>query len=217
MKEYVAFFDVDHTIVKGNTGKILALHAYKNGIFSMKNMLKGLFLSWIFKIGIVGPEKMINIMAGWLKGISEDKINALISKIFKDFKENHIRKMAVREVELHNKKNGRTVILSSAISNICAPIKEYLKMHDMICTDIEVVDGIFSGLPKSKFCYKEEKLFQAIKYCKQHGFSLADAYFYSDSTEDISLLEKVGNPVCVSPEPALVKIAQQKKWPVSIW
>jgi len=217
MKDYVAFFDVDQTIIKGNSGKILALHAYKNGIFSTKNMLTGLFLSWIFKIGMVSPEKMINIMAGWLKGISEEKINALISKIFKDVRENHIRKMAINEVELHNRKNGRTVILSSAISHICAPIKEYLKMHDMICSDIEVINGIFSGLPDGKFCYKEEKLFQAIKYCKQHGFSLADAYFYSDSTEDLPLLEKVGNPVCVSPEPALAKIAQQKKWPVSIW
>ena len=63
MKDYVAFFDVDQTITKGNSGKILALHAYKDGIISTKNMLTGLFLSWIFKIGMVSPEKMINMMA----------------------------------------------------------------------------------------------------------------------------------------------------------
>jgi hypothetical protein len=63
---------------------------------------------------------------------------------------------------------------------------------------------------KSKFCYKEEKLFQAIKYCKKHGFSLADAYFYSDSTEDLSVLEKVGNPVCVSPRTGTCKNSTTK-------
>ena len=156
-------------------------------------------------------------MAGWLKGISEATINDLISKIFSDLTKNHIRDMAVKEVELHHKKNGRTVILSSTISHICAPIKKYLKMDDMICTEIEVINGTFSGLPRGKYCYKKEKLYQAIKYCKKYNFSLADAYFYSDSTEDLPLLEKVDHPVCISPEPGLAKIARQKKWRISIW
>ncbi len=87
----------------------------------------------------------------------------------------------------------------------------------MICTEIEVINGYFSGLPKGKYCYKEEKLFQAKNYCEKHGFSLSEAYFYSDSTEDLPLLEKVGNPVCVSPEPALAKIAHKNNWRISNW
>jgi HAD superfamily hydrolase (TIGR01490 family) len=217
MKDYVAFFDVDHTIVNGNSGKILALQAYKYGMFSMANLLTGSLLSWMYKIGLVSSEKMIKIMTGWLTGISEAKLNELISKIFKDVIINHIRDKACKEVEWHNKNKGRTVILSSAISHICDPIKEYLEMDDMICTNIELINGRFTGLSKGKYCYKEEKLYQAKKYCEKHGFTLADAYFYSDSTEDLPLLEKVGNPVCVTPEPALAKIAGQKKWTVDIW
>ncbi len=217
MKKYVAFFDVDLTLLNATSGKILVLQAYKNGILSTGNLLAGWFLSWLYKFRIVKSETMINTMAGWLSGVSEKKITDLISKIFSAEIKNQIRKAGIKEVVWHHNNQGQTVILSAAFSQVCAPIKEYLRMDDMISTDLEVIDGYFSGIARGKYCYKEEKLSQAIRYCEKYGFSLADAYFYSDSAEDLPLLEKVGHPVCVSPDIALTKIAQQKNWPIHIW
>ncbi|HQC41444.1 MAG TPA: hypothetical protein PK148_09655, partial [Petrotogaceae bacterium] len=63
-------------------------------------------------------------------------------------------------------------------------------------------------------CYAQEKLTRAENFCKNHGYSLEDAYFYSDSYSDLHLLEEVGHPVCVDPDMILKKTAKEKKWPI---
>ncbi|MEJ2054937.1 MAG: hypothetical protein P8X42_13535 [Calditrichaceae bacterium] len=71
--------------------------------------------------------------------------------------------------------------------------------------------------PAGAYCYGDEKLNKIIEYCKSNHFDLGKAYYYADSYSDLNVLKAVGNPVCVSPDRKLKKIAQKEGWRISIW
>lgn len=211
-KSYVAFFDVDHTILNVNSGRILAHFAHQNKILSTRNLLTGLAYGSCYKMGIMHPEKIITHMMSWFKGITEDELKEMSSKIFDRYLRGSIRENIREEINFHKGQNAKTVILSAAISYICIPIMENLNFDELICTDLEVEDGIFTGRASGNYCYGDEKSRRAEQYCQINGCHIDQAYFYSDSMADYPFLLNVGHPVCVSPEPRLKRIAQQKGW-----
>ncbi len=217
MKDYVAFFDLDGTILNTNSGKILAHYAHKTRILSSRHIINGIFFSALYKMNLMQPEKIIYRITDWFSGIEETTLVGITNQIYDQFLKSAIRKDMLTEINNHKRNNGRTTILSAAISYICQPIKEFLEIDDMICTGLEVKDGFLTGNPKGKYCFGEEKLQQAKLYFQKHGFSSGKAYFYADSKEDLPLLEKVGHPICVSPDSKLARIAKKKGWTICYW
>ncbi|MFC1670752.1 hypothetical protein ACFL20_10190, partial [Spirochaetota bacterium] len=81
-KSYIALFDLDNTIISGNTGKMLVKEAYKSKIISTFNLAEGIFLSMLHKYRIVSSKYAIKRMAKWLQGIKETVILDLALEIF---------------------------------------------------------------------------------------------------------------------------------------
>ena len=214
MNDYIAFFDLDHTIINANSGKLIARHAYQNGLFSTRDMINAALWSSLHDSRFMTPDRIIGKILKSFKNIPEAQFRRITHQVFDAQIKDTIRKNIGTEITSHKQKNGHTVILSAALFYICTAVKDFLGMDDAVCTRLEVIDGYFSGASDGKYCYGEEKLFQAIHYCETQNFSLDQAYFYSDSISDLPLLEKVGYPVCVVPEPKLANIARINGWPV---
>jgi HAD superfamily hydrolase (TIGR01490 family) len=217
MKKYVAFFDLDLTLITGVSGKILMQQSYKNGIMSTSHIFRGIILSILHKLNLMNPDKIMDKMVSNLKGISESTIENLINKIFDEYFKNAIRVQAKPEIKKHKNNHGKTVILSASLPYICEPLKEILKMDEVICSSLEVENGIFTGKPNGNFCFGKEKYLRAIQYCEENNFSFTDAYFYSDSISDLPLLQVVGNPMCVCPDDNLRQIANKCGWTICAW
>ena len=216
-EEYVVFFDLDHTILNDHSAKMIAMQAYRERLLSNHDLFLGFVFSLFYKLHLLHPEIIMSRMARWLKGLSVERIDELIRQVFGENISSCIRSGAKLAVERHKKKNARIVILSAAMSQVCLPVKESLAIHDKICTEMEVLDGKFTGASKGKFCYGEEKLALAKEYCRKHNFTLQNSFYYADSISDLHLLEAVGHPVCVTPDAKLSKIADARGWPVLNW
>lgn len=217
MNKYVAFFDIDKTVISATSGKVMAIHGYRAGFLSNQNMAEGILLSLLYRFKLMKSESIIKLMAKWLKGISEKEIIDFSSQLFDEYVKDTIREKARLEIDYHNTHGGVTVILSATTPYLCELIKQELKMGDFICSELEVIDGCYSGFPIGNYCYGKEKLVQATRYCKKHGFDLTEAYYYGDSASDIPLLEVVGHPMCVTPDKKLKKVAKQRGWAIYHW
>jgi putative phosphoserine phosphatase / 1-acylglycerol-3-phosphate O-acyltransferase len=214
---YIAFFDVDGTLINGNSGKSLVRTGYKKGMISTKNFIHALFLSLLFRFHLRKPARIIDGMAAWLEGLSEDTVKKLSEEVFLSSLYPAIRPEIYAEINYHKERNASVVILSSAIQFVCLPLAKHLAMDDVLCSELEVREGKFTGRFAGNLCYGGEKVIRLKDYCEKMNSSPKKAYYYGDSISDFEALNSVGNPVCVNPDKKLAKAATKKHWIIHEW
>lgn len=214
MKLYVAFFDLDYTILDISTARFFARYLYHRNIIGRNEFFNNIFTEFIHRTGLMSPESIINRWAKRYSGVSERRAIYFLQLCFDHIVVNHFRKSILDEIDFHKKNKGCVVILSASTIYVCNPVKEYLQLDDVICSELEVIDGHFTGRLLGKYCYGREKLNRALEYCHSNHYRIEDAYYYADSYDDIHLFEKVKNPVCVSPDRKLKRVATERGWDI---
>jgi len=215
--DYIAFFDLDGTLLKVNSGRVLIRRAQQIGLISNRDMLHALYLSMLHKFGLKETTEIVSQMPKWLTGISEQVISDFSKNIFYEELINLIRPEMHEEIKKHKGNNAKLIILSAALPYTCKPLASHLQFDDILCSKLEVVDGLFTGNPCGRLCLDNEKTIRLKEYCILHKCSLEDVYYYGDSIEDLPVLDVVGYPVCVNPDKKLTKTAIQKDWTIHNW
>lgn len=211
---YTAFYDLDHTILDGNSATHLVQEAYKRGVMTEKQYRHAVWLSIIYKLNIGEPTKMIYRMLSWLKGVEEASIIKLCHEIFDHIIKETIRSEILETIREHRAKKAAVILLSSATSPICQPVTRFLELDDMICTHLESENGILTGHTEGKLVYGPEKKIRMLAFCQDKGYDPREAWYYGDSHTDRWVMEAVGFPVAVSPDKRLRKIARRNNWPI---
>lgn len=219
MKEsmYIAFFDLDGTILSSNSGKLLVRSAYQAGLMKKKEIIYGIYLSLLNKFNLKDPARIIEKMAKWVEGLPENSLVEFSNEIFDQDLRPSIRAEIQSEIEFHKNRKARIVILSSAVHSVCLPVAKFLDMDDIISSKLEVNDGVYTGYPSGNFCFGDEKLIRMRNYCETYGCLPVDSYYYGDSISDLPVLEGVGNPVCVNPDKKLKRVARINSWEIRYW
>lgn len=212
--KYTAFYDLDHTILDGNSATHLVTEARKRGIMNERHYRHALWLSLLYKLNIGNPTKMINRMLSWLNGLKEASIMQLSKEIFEQVIKETIRPEILETIREHRDRKGAVILLSSATTPICRPVSEYMELDEMICTELEADNGILTGHTRGKLVYGPEKKVRMHAFCSDNEYNPEDAWYYGDSHTDRYVMEAVGNPVAVSPDKRLLKIAKRNNWPI---
>lgn len=216
-KKDIAFFDIDKTIIKINSSEALIRQAYRKGVMSTWGIIRAIYTGIQYKYSMKDTRKLIQKMGRWLKGISEDKFTKISDEIFEKDLLPNIRPDIVKEIEELREQGTEVVILSSAISSVCIPLGKHLNTDAVICTELEVEDGKYTGHPIGRFCFRDEKLVRLKEFCEQKGYDLKNAAYYADAIDDVPALQAVGYPVCVTPEKKLIKVAEERGWKIVNW
>jgi HAD superfamily hydrolase (TIGR01490 family) len=216
-KGYVAFFDLDHTILSVNSSSLLIKLAYKKGVMSTGNLINAIVQSYLYKFNLRDTNLIISKMGTWAKGLSKEIIDELSKEVVDKYLKKSIRPEIIKEINFHKGKNATTVILSSSISSICELIGTHLGIDDIICSTMETSAGILTGAPVGNFCFEDEKRIRLLSYCEKFHCDPAKAWYYADSIADLPVFNVVGNPVCVCPDRKLARIAQRNNWRTYNW
>jgi HAD superfamily hydrolase (TIGR01490 family) len=122
---------------------------------------------------------------------------------------------AARElVESHRARGHELLIITATNSFITRPIADMLGIDELLASEPECVDGRYTGAVAGIPSFREGKVLRLHAWLKAGGRDLAESWFYSDSHNDIPLLELVSNPVAVDPDPTLTRIATDRGWPI---
>jgi phosphoserine phosphatase len=92
-----------------------------------------------------------------------------------------------------------------------------LGITESLAIGVEQVNGIYTGLTQGVMTYREGKVTRLLAHVNQDISLLQEAFFYSDSYNDLPLLSRVGNPCVINPDIVLLQHAQQAGWPVYYW
>jgi HAD superfamily hydrolase (TIGR01490 family) len=108
-------------------------------------------------------------------------------------------------------------IITATNSFVTSPIAREFGIPHLIATEPEQIDGRFTGEVAGTPCFREGKVARIESFLADHGSGLdrlESSWFYSDSHNDLPLLERVRHPVAVDPDPVLRAHAETRGWPV---
>ncbi len=217
----VAFFDLDRTLIAGYSIVALARERIRHGLNQGEVKQSTRILTDVLRQQS-NPRKskssssyhrLVNRLSKSLKGISEETLTSLGEKAYQNSLASSLYREAIALIEAHRRAGHHLVIVSAASRYQVQPIARALGIEDICCTNLEVVEGVFTGRTIAPLCYGEGKAMAARRVCKQRKSSLQDCWFYSDSSDDLPLLRIVGNPVAVNPSEKLGAHARAKNWP----
>ena len=120
-------------------------------------------------------------------------------------------------VDKHLEDADLVAIITATNSFVAAPIAKAFGIQHLIATEPEEVNGRFTGEVAGTPCFREGKITRLEQFLEHHGTRLdclTSSRFYSDSLNDLPLLEKIQHPVAVDPDPTLRAYAIERGWPV---
>ena len=126
--------------------------------------------------------------------------------------EPHILPKAEELLARHRTKGDTLLIITATNRFITGPIAERLGVDNLIAVEPEVVDGRYTGRVDGVPSYREGKVIRLQAWLEAQDITMDGAWFYSDSHNDLPLLEKVDHPVAVDPDDTLRKVAEERHW-----
>lgn len=209
-----AFFDFDGTVIYGYSATKFLREQIKRGDVKFKQLPELVATMARFSMGTMDFSAMMTETSGALRGITEANYIEFGEELYKK----HLAKLIYPEtralIETHLKKGHTVALVSAATPYQVVPAARDLGMPHVMCTHLEVVDGKFTGDVVHPTCYGMGKVAAAQKIIEAEGVDPAQSFFYSDSDEDIQLLEFVGKPRPLNPNSRLRAIARGRGWPV---
>jgi HAD superfamily hydrolase (TIGR01490 family) len=139
-----------------------------------------------------------------------------LQKLHAEFMRNHIEPLMLPKAEAllqHHREQGDHLLIITATNGfVTRPISKRLGVSDIHATDPEIADGCYTGNFVGEPCFQAGKITHLHEWLKHNLHSLEDAYFYSDSINDLPLLEQVEKPVVVDADERLSAIAKERNW-----
>ncbi|NCF72192.1 MAG: HAD-IB family hydrolase [Gammaproteobacteria bacterium] len=212
--EIGALFDFDGTVISGYSIMAFIKEQIRRGHLSPRELVELLSTMASFGLGDLGFSAMMLAASQFLRGIREDSYANFGEELF----ESHIARLIYPEsrslVQAHLKKGHTVAIVTSATPYQVRPAARALGIEHVLCTELEVEDGVFTGAVVLPACFGPGKVTAAESLSERLGVDLSKSFFYSDSYDDIELLERVGNPRPLNPNNKLLAVAERRGWPV---
>ncbi|MEK7206713.1 MAG: HAD family hydrolase [Pseudomonadota bacterium] len=117
-------------------------------------------------------------------------------------------------VEEHRTRGDTLLIITATNRFVTDPIAREFNIPYLIATEPEERDDRFTGKVAGTPCYREGKVVRLKSWMAEHNQSLKDSCFYSDSHNDLPLLQLVPHPVAVNPDAVLQREALARGWPI---
>ena len=121
---------------------------------------------------------------------------------------------AVELLAKHRAAGDKLVIITATNRFVTAPIAARLGVDTLLATECEMADGRYTGRTTDIPCYQAGKVTRLQRWLTENARNLDDSTFYSDSRNDLPLLEQVSHPVAVDPDDTLRATATELGWPV---
>lgn len=209
-----AFFDLDRTIIHGFSAKEFYQKRILSGQMKPRELAAQFGGVIVYAMGNRNFAGMARMGAQGIKGIKEDVFIHVGEEVYEEHLADEIYPESRALVAAHLAMGHTVAIVSAATPYQVDPIARDLGVEHVMCTRMEIRKGKFTGNIVEPACWGEGKAKAAMKLTEKHDLDLSKSFFYTDSIEDLPLLELVGNPRPLNPDMDLSALAFQRNWPV---
>ena len=215
----LALFDLDHTLLPLDSDYQWAQYLAKSGRAGDPEIAlrRNEELMERYNAGDLTAEQAAEFMLGLLAAHPPH----LLAAWHEDFMQRVIRPamtdQAVELVRQHLAAGDLCALVTATNSFVTAPIARAFGVAHLIATDPEYIGGRYTGKIAGTPSFKHGKVIRVNDWLGAMNRRLGDfeqSYFYSDSLNDLPLLEVVTHPIVTNPSASLLRVAQERQWPV---
>ena len=211
----LAIFDLDNTLLAGDSDYLWGRFLVEKGIVDGEQYERENERFYAdYKAGKLDIHEFLRFslkplsrhsqqeLAQWREEFIEEKIMPIISDQAREL------------VEKHRQAGDLPLIITATNAFVTAPIAERFGIDHLIATEPETLDGHYTGEVAGEPSFREGKVKRLNAWLDEFRQTLEGSWFYSDSHNDLPLLEQVDNPVAVDPDSTLAEVAKQRNWPI---
>jgi HAD superfamily hydrolase (TIGR01490 family) len=212
-----AFFDVDKTILSENSGALYFKVLYDRGEMDTRTMLRHMGAYVRYKLNLLDIESWTKSAMGMFAGRSEGDLEREADEWFRESVLPTVYPEAIEVVRDHTQRGHVVALVTGSTKFVVNPLAGFLGVKHLLHTRLEVVDGRFTGRVIEPICFGEGKIYWLQQLIERESIDLAKSYFYTDSITDLPMLDLVGHPQVVNPDPLLYREAVRRRWPVHLF
>lgn len=214
----IAFFDVDKTVLAVNSARLWVKRELSTGRLTKLMAVKAAGFMLAYELGFSRIEKAIEEAVQSLDGEAEDDLKARVADFYEEEVADRIRPGARYAVARHREAGDAIALLTTSSTYLGDLVAGAVGAEHVLGNAFVTDDtGHFTGAPVLPLCYGPGKLTYARRLADQLGVSLETCAFYTDSFSDLPVMEQVGHPVAVHPDPRLRRAARKRGWPIEVW
>ncbi|MBL8520424.1 MAG: HAD family hydrolase [Betaproteobacteria bacterium] len=212
----LALFDLDYTLLAGDSDHAWGEFLVREGLIEAADYKRRNDAFWAqYKAGILDIEEYLAFALSFIAGKSVEDMAPLHARYIEEAVKPMIRPNALELVRRHDA--DLTCIVTATNEFLTAPARELFEVDHLIACQVEVLDGRYTGRSTGVPSMGKGKITRVEQWLGGRGQSLAafdKVYFYSDSLNDLPLLEAVSHPVAVNPDAVLREHARTQGWPI---
>lgn len=211
----LAIFDLDNTLIAGDSDYLWGEFLVERGRVDPVDYRAGNERFYQdYQKGTLDIHAYLEFALAPLKGFAPQELQAL----HESFMAEKIAPIWLPKAEAlirSHRDRGHTLLIITATNRfITEPIARKLGITQLLASEPELMDGRYTGRATGVPCFQGGKVTRLQQWLSQHGEPLEGSYFYSDSANDIPLLEAVAHPVVVDPDPRLRTYAEARAIPI---
>ena len=213
-EEKLVIFDLDNTILNGDSDYSMINFLVAKSILDNSALDVNQSFMDDYRKGKLDFDEYTKFALQSFIGMSHIEISEITLEFVKEVIEPMINIYALKIIHDHQDDGCKILIASATNELIVKPIAKRLEIADYLGTKVEFIDNKCTGKYLPPSALGEGKLKLVADWAKIKGFNLELATFYSDSINDLPLLEKVNYPIAVNPDPKLEKISITRGWKI---
>ena len=211
----IALFDLDNTLIAGDSDYLWGCFLVEQGIvdgelYESENQR-------FYDQYRIGELDIHEFLAFQLKPLTEHSMKTLHSWRSRYIEEKITPILLPRAQELidrHRQQGDTLVIITATNRFITGPIAELYNIRHLLATEPEIINARYTGGITGMPCFQDGKVQQLENWLDTNRQTLEESWFYSDSHNDLPLLNRVSHPVAVDPDEILKQHAGEHNWPV---
>jgi HAD superfamily hydrolase (TIGR01490 family) len=211
----LAIFDLDNTLLRGDSDYLWGMYLIDKGAVDQESHQRE--NERFYQEYLNGQMDIMAFLRFQLAPLARIPMPELL-QMREEYLENYIEPIITEQaralVEKHRQQGDTLLIISATNDFVTRPIADLFAIDELIATNAELIDNQYTGAVSGVPSYQEGKVLRLNDWLKKTGNTLKGSWFYSDSHNDLPLLQKVDHPVAVNPDPQLAKHAAQLGWQV---
>lgn len=211
----LAIFDLDHTLLDGDGPELwFEFLIGKQMVDAEAHREAQARFSELYNAGKLDAHEWARYESGPQVALPPQQLKVLRREFSEQVLRSRIPRASHQLLQEHRRLGHLRVVMSATNRFLVEASTTLMDVDQVFATELVQLNGRYSGEIKGIPCFRDGKVAIIENWAAQWDHTLDDAWFYSDSINDLPLLERVANPTAVNPDPALAAIADRRGWPV---